>query len=182
MKHHWISATPESAPHSSKRLHERCRRSRKLGRTPRPSRGRCSRSSTLILPARLSTTRGRRLTPQERIAFLVANPALHAELKARWSGANAWQRQWYVKNYPGIESLAAARHWAESRPSSGPSSWRRTRRSRTGSGSVAEDAARVARRHGEEMAGLAIEGLSSEARETPSPFCGKDPARRDDGL
>jgi len=52
-------------------------------------------------------------TPQERIAFLVANPALHAELKARWTGANAWQRQWYVKNYPGIESLAAARHWAE---------------------------------------------------------------------
>src|SRR6267378_1145748 len=49
-----------------------------------------------------------------------------------------------------------------------------------GPGSVAEGAARGARRPGEEMAGLAIEGLSSEARERQARAAGKDPARRDD--
>ena len=52
-------------------------------------------------------------TPQEKIAFLVAHPALYGELKSRWSSANATQKQWYVKNYPGVESLAAAKPWAE---------------------------------------------------------------------
>src|SRR5437879_13053098 len=51
--------------------------------------------------------------PRERTRLPVAAPPLHAELKARWAGATPWQKQWYAKNYPGIERLASARHWAE---------------------------------------------------------------------
>src|SRR5207302_234660 len=52
-------------------------------------------------------------TPQEKVAFLVAHPPLYGELKAKWTGATAWQKQWFVKNYPGMESLASSRPWAE---------------------------------------------------------------------
>ena len=52
-------------------------------------------------------------TPQEKIAFLSAHPALHAELKARWTGASAAQKQWYARNYPGIDSLASGGHWGD---------------------------------------------------------------------
>jgi len=48
-------------------------------------------------------------TPQEKIAFLVAHPALSAELKARWTGASPAQKQWYARNYPGL----ASKNWAE---------------------------------------------------------------------
>jgi TRAP-type C4-dicarboxylate transport system substrate-binding protein len=48
-------------------------------------------------------------TPQEKIAFLSAHPAFNAELKARWTGASAAQKQWYARNYPGLE----AKSWAE---------------------------------------------------------------------
>src|SRR5207248_321965 len=52
-------------------------------------------------------------TPQEKIAFVVAHPSLYGELRARWAGATASQKQWYVKNYPGVESLASSKAWAE---------------------------------------------------------------------
>jgi hypothetical protein len=49
-------------------------------------------------------------TPQEKVAFLAAHPALSAELKARWTSASPAQKQWYAKNYPGID---AGRHWTD---------------------------------------------------------------------
>jgi hypothetical protein len=52
-------------------------------------------------------------TPQEKIAFVIAHPALYAELRAKWSGATAAQKQWYAKNYPGVEALASSKPWAE---------------------------------------------------------------------
>ena len=48
-------------------------------------------------------------TPQEKIAFLAAHPALNAELKARWTGASASQKQWYARNYPGLQPKS----WSE---------------------------------------------------------------------
>ena len=52
-------------------------------------------------------------TPQEKVAFLVAHPALYGDLRARWAGATASQKEWFVKNYPGMESLASSRGWAQ---------------------------------------------------------------------
>ncbi|HWE25497.1 MAG TPA: hypothetical protein VG496_16295, partial [Myxococcales bacterium] len=52
-------------------------------------------------------------TPQEKIAFVIAQPALYAELRGKWSGASAAQKQWYVKNYPGVASLATSKSWPE---------------------------------------------------------------------
>src|SRR6185437_9122252 len=52
-------------------------------------------------------------TPQEKVAFVIAHPALYSELRSKWSSANAVQKQWYVKNYPGVEALANAKAWAE---------------------------------------------------------------------
>jgi hypothetical protein len=52
-------------------------------------------------------------TPQEKIAFVIAHPALYTELRGKWSGATAAQKQWYAKNYPGLEALAISKPWAE---------------------------------------------------------------------
>jgi hypothetical protein len=49
-------------------------------------------------------------TPQEKIAFLAAQPSLFAELKSRWTGCTASQKQWYAKNYPGLE---CGKPWTE---------------------------------------------------------------------
>jgi len=48
--------------------------------------------------------------PEEKIAFLVAHPALSAELKTRWERASEWQKRWYTKTCPGLEM---AKPWTE---------------------------------------------------------------------
>jgi len=113
LKHRWVSATPEE-------------RAAFLEATPRvvgkvrEAWGGASPEQRKLLAlehpyfARKAFHHGwMETTPQEKIAFLSAHPALHAELKARWTGASAAQRQWYARNYPGIDLLAGGGHWAD---------------------------------------------------------------------
>jgi 2-oxo-4-hydroxy-4-carboxy--5-ureidoimidazoline (OHCU) decarboxylase len=113
MKHHWISATPEERAAFLEATPRTVQKVKEAWENATPEQRKMLALEHPYFARKALHHAWTQATPQERIAFLVANPALHAELKARWSGANAWQRQWYVKNYPGIESLAAARHWAE---------------------------------------------------------------------
>ncbi len=113
MKHRWISATPEERAAFLEATPRTVQKVKEAWENATPEQRKMLALEHPYFARKAFHHAWTQATPQERIAFLVANPALHAELKARWVGANAWQRQWYVKNYPGIESLAAARHWAE---------------------------------------------------------------------
>jgi len=113
MKHRWVSATPEERAAFLEATPRTMQKVKEAWENATPEQRKMLALEHPYFARKAFHHAWTQATPQERIAFLVANPALHAELKARWAGANAWQRQWYVKNYPGIEALAGARHWAE---------------------------------------------------------------------
>src|SRR6266481_1346049 len=113
MKQKWVSATPEERAAFLETSPKTVQKVREAWENATPEQRKMLALEHPYFARKALHHAWTQATPQERIAFLVANPVLHAELKARWAGANAWQRQWYVKNYPGIESLAGSKHWAE---------------------------------------------------------------------
>jgi len=97
-------------------------------------------------------------TPQKESPSLVANPT-STPSEAR-GPAPTPGRAVVREELPGMES-SRGRHWAEITTEQRALSWRRTRRSRTGPGSVAEDTARGARRPGEEMEGWPLKAYQA---------------------
>ena len=113
MKHRWVSATPEeraafldATPRTMQKVKEAWEKASPEQR----------KMLALEHPyfARKAFHHGwMQASPQEKIAFVSALPTVHAELKARWTGATTWQKQWYARNYPGVESLGNGKHWAD---------------------------------------------------------------------
>jgi hypothetical protein len=113
MKQRWVSATPEERAAFLEASPKTVQKVKEAWENATPEQRKMLALEHPYFARKAFHHAWTQTTPQEKIAFLVAHPQLHAELKTRWAGANGWQKQWYAKNYPGIESLANARHWAE---------------------------------------------------------------------
>jgi 2-oxo-4-hydroxy-4-carboxy--5-ureidoimidazoline (OHCU) decarboxylase len=113
MKQKWVSATPEERAAFLEASPKTVQKVREAWESASPEQRKMLSLEHPYFARKALHHAWSQATPQEKIAFLVAHPQIHAELKARWAGANAWQKQWYAKNYPGIDSLASGRHWAE---------------------------------------------------------------------
>ena len=113
MKHRWVAATPEERAGFLEASPRTAQKVREAWENATPEQRKMLALEHPYFARKALHHSWTQATPQEKIAFLVALPPLHAELKARWAGATAWQKQWYARNYPGIESLARERHWAE---------------------------------------------------------------------
>jgi len=112
LKHHWVSATPEERAAFLESHAKTLQKVKEAWDNASPEQ-----RKTLALEhpyfARKALHQPWLLAiPQEKIAFLMAHPALSAELKTRWERANEWQKRWYTKNCPGLE-LANGKPWTE---------------------------------------------------------------------
>ena len=113
MKQKWVSATPEERAAFLEASPKTVQKVREAWESASPEQRKMLALEHPYFARKALYHAWNQTTPQEKIAFLVAHPQVHAELKARWAGANAWQKQWYAKNYPGLDSLAGSRRWAE---------------------------------------------------------------------
>jgi 2-oxo-4-hydroxy-4-carboxy--5-ureidoimidazoline (OHCU) decarboxylase len=113
LKHHWVSATPEERAAFLEAHPKTVQKVKEAWESATPEQ-----RKMLALEHPYFARKGlyhawMQATPQEKIAFLTAHPSLSAELKTRWTGATAWQKQWYARNYPGLESVATGKSWAD---------------------------------------------------------------------
>jgi 2-oxo-4-hydroxy-4-carboxy--5-ureidoimidazoline (OHCU) decarboxylase len=113
MKHRWISTTPEERAAFLETSAKTAQKVREAWEKATPEQRKMLALEHPYYARKAFHHAWMQATPQEKIAFLAAHPTLHGELKARWTSSNAWQKQWYVKNYPGIASVASAKPWAE---------------------------------------------------------------------
>ena len=113
MKHRWSAATPEERAAFLEATGKVAQKIKEAWENATPEQRKLLALEHPYFARKALHHAWTQATPQEKIAFLVAHPALYGELKSRWSSANATQKQWYVKNYPGVESLLAAKPWAE---------------------------------------------------------------------
>jgi len=113
MKHRWVSATPEERAAFLETSPKTVQKVREAWENASPEQRKMLSLEHPYFARKSLQHAWSQTTPQEKVAFLVAHPQLYTELKARWTGATAWQKQWYARNYPGLDSLAGSRHWAE---------------------------------------------------------------------
>ena len=113
MKHRWASATPEERAAFLETSPKTVQKVREAWENATPDQRKMLSLEHPYFARKSLQHAWSQTTPQEKVAFLVGHPQLHSELKARWTGASAWQKQWYAKNYPGLDSLSGSRHWAE---------------------------------------------------------------------
>jgi 2-oxo-4-hydroxy-4-carboxy--5-ureidoimidazoline (OHCU) decarboxylase len=113
MKHRWAAATPEERAAFLEATAKVAQKIKEAWENATPEQRKLLALEHPYFARKAFHHAWSQATPQEKVAFLVAHPALYGELKSRWSSATAVQKQWYVKNYPGVESLAAAKAWAE---------------------------------------------------------------------
>src|SRR5437764_3269165 len=109
LKHHWASATPEERAAFLEATPRTAQKVKEAWENASPEQRKMLALEHPYFARKAFFHGWMQATPQERIAFLVAHPALNAELKARWTGASPAQKQWYARNYPGLES----KNWAE---------------------------------------------------------------------
>ena len=109
LKHHWVSATPEERAAFLEASPRTVQKIKDAWEKATPEQRKMLALEHPYFARKAFHHAWAQATPQEKIAFLLAHPALLAALKARWTGANAWQKQWYARNYPGM----APKNWAE---------------------------------------------------------------------
>jgi hypothetical protein len=113
LKQHWVSATPEERAAFLEVNAKMVQKVKEAWDSATPEQRKMLALEHPYFARKALFHAWMQSTPQEKIAFLVAHPSLSAELKARWTGATAWQKQWYAKNYPGLESVANGKPWAD---------------------------------------------------------------------
>ena len=113
MKHRWSAATPEERAAFLEASPRTVQKIKEAWESATPEQRKLLALEHPYFARKAFHHPWTQATPQEKVAFLVAHPPLYGELKARWAGATASQKQWFVKNYPGMESLASSRAWAE---------------------------------------------------------------------
>ena len=113
MKHRWATATPEERAAFLEATPRMVQKIKEAWENATPEQRKLLALEHPYFARKALHHAWTQATPQEKVAFLVASPPLYGELKARWAGATAWQKQWFVKNYPGMESLATSKAWAE---------------------------------------------------------------------
>jgi hypothetical protein len=113
MKHRWVSATPEERAAFLEASPRTVLKVKDAWENATPEQRKMLALEHPYFARKAFHHGWTQATPQEKIAFLVAHAALYGELKIRWAGSTAVQKDWYARNYPGIESLAHSRHWAE---------------------------------------------------------------------
>src|SRR5712671_2612893 len=113
MKHRWAAATPEERAAFLEATPRMVQKIKEAWENATPEQRKLLALEHPYFARKALHHAWTQATPQEKLAFVVAHPPLYGELKAKWIGATAWQKQWFVKNYPGMESLASSRPWAE---------------------------------------------------------------------
>ena len=113
LKHRWVSATPEERAAFLEATPRIVQKVKEAWESASPDQRKMLALEHPYFARKAFHHGWMETTPQEKVAFLSAQPAIHAELKARWTGANASQRQWYAKNYPGIEAIGNGGHWSD---------------------------------------------------------------------
>ncbi len=113
LKHRWVSATPEERAAFLEATPRIVQKVKEAWESASPEQRKMLALEHPYFARKAFHHGWMETTPQEKVAFLSAQPAIHGELKARWTGANASQRQWYAKNYPGIEAIGNGGHWSD---------------------------------------------------------------------
>jgi 2-oxo-4-hydroxy-4-carboxy--5-ureidoimidazoline (OHCU) decarboxylase len=113
MKHRWAAATPEERAAFLEVTPKMVQKIKEAWENATPEQRKLLALEHPYFARKAFHHAWTQATPQEKVAFLVAHPALYGELRARWAGATAWQKQWYARTYPGMESLASSKPWAE---------------------------------------------------------------------
>jgi len=113
MKHRWAAATPEERAAFLEATPRMVQKIKEAWDNATPEQRKLLALEHPYFARKALHHAWTQATPQEKLAFLVAHPPLYSELRARWAGATAWQKQWFAKNYPGMESLTSSRPWAE---------------------------------------------------------------------
>jgi 2-oxo-4-hydroxy-4-carboxy--5-ureidoimidazoline (OHCU) decarboxylase len=109
LKHHWASATPEERAAFLEATPRIVQKIKEGWESATPEQRKMLALEHPYFARRAFHHAWMQATPHEKIAFLAAHPALNAELKGRWTGASASQKEWYARNYPGLES----KNWSE---------------------------------------------------------------------
>jgi hypothetical protein len=110
LKHHWVSATPEERVAFLEAHPKTLQKVKEAWESATPEQRKMLALEHPYFARKALYHVWMEATPQEKIAFLAAQPSLSAELKNRWTGCTAWQKQWYAKNYPGLE---CGKPWAD---------------------------------------------------------------------
>jgi len=113
LKHRWASATPEERAAFLEASPRTMQKVKEAWENATPEQRKMLALEHPYFARKAFHHGWMQATPQEKIAFVSALPTVQAELKARWTGATTWQKQWYARNYPGVESLATGKHWAD---------------------------------------------------------------------
>ncbi|HWE23713.1 MAG TPA: hypothetical protein VG496_07205, partial [Myxococcales bacterium] len=113
LKHRWVAATPEERAAFLDATPKVAQKIKEAWENATPEQRKLLALEHPYFARKAFHHAWSQATPQEKIAFVIAQPALYAELRGKWSGASAAQKQWYVKNYPGVASLAASKSWPE---------------------------------------------------------------------
>src|SRR5438552_14052357 len=113
LKHHWVSATPEERAAFLEASPRTVQKIKDAWEHATPEQRKLLALEHPYFARKAFHHAWTQATPQEKIAFVIAHPALYVELRSKWSGATAAQKQWYAKNYPGIDALASSKAWAE---------------------------------------------------------------------
>jgi hypothetical protein len=113
MKHRWVAATPEERAAFLEASPKAVQKIREAWENATPEQRKLLALEHPYFARKAFHHGWSQATPQEKVAFVIAFPALYSELRGKWSGASAAQKQWYTKNYPGIEALASSKAWAE---------------------------------------------------------------------
>lgn len=113
MKHRWVAATPEERAAFLEATPKVAQKIKEAWENATPEQRKLLSLEHPYFARKAFHHGWTQTTPQEKIAFVIGHPALYSELRSKWAGATAAQKQWYVKNYPGVEALASSKPWAE---------------------------------------------------------------------
>ena len=113
LKHRWVTATPEERAAFLEATPRMVQKIKEAWENATPEQRKLLALEHPYFARKAFHHAWTQATPQEKVAFLVAHPPLYGELRARWAGATASQKQWFAKNYPGMESLTSSKPWAE---------------------------------------------------------------------
>jgi len=113
LKHRWVSATPEERAAFLEATPRIAQKVKEAWESASPEQRKMLALEHPYFARKAFHHGWMETTPQEKVAFVTAQPGLHSELKSKWTGASAAQRQWYAKNYPGIEGIGNGGHWSD---------------------------------------------------------------------
>ena len=113
LKHHWVSATPEERAAFLEAHPKTAAKVKKGWDEATPDQRRTLSKEHPYFARKAMYHSWMEATPREKIAFLDSQTKLKAELRNRWAMSSKAQKQWYSKNYPGLNALSEGKNFGQ---------------------------------------------------------------------